>query len=274
MLVSIPQPEIEGREDGESGSVFSDILFGFRFIGARSGLLAMLIYFALVNFLMNGSGLMLNPLILSFAEADSLGIAQAVGGAGMFVGSVIMSSWGGTKKRMTSVYGGILLAAIGLIVTGLQPSVWVVALGFFLFLLPIPIGGGASQAIWQTKVPLASQGRVFAARQMIGQILIPVSFLVTGALNDEVFQPLMSVERSGLVGWIGSIIGFGPGRGAALIFMAAGVLLIIATALAYAYTPMREVERLLPDVIPPEPDDVESAESTENAELAPAPSVS
>ncbi|MDY0126489.1 MAG: hypothetical protein RBS09_09880, partial [Anaerolineaceae bacterium] len=68
-------------------------------------------------------------------------------------------------------------------------------------------------------------------------------------LADKVFSPLL-VEGGALAESIGQIIGVGPGRGLGLFYIILGILMILATALAYFYIPLRNVEIILPDMLP------------------------
>jgi hypothetical protein len=261
MLVRIPQPAVAQQVTGETHSMWADVLIGWRYLTARAGLISMLIYFALVNFLLNLSAVLTGPLTLSFATANGLGLVQSAAGLGMLAGSIVMSAWGGPKRKIYGVYGFIGLMGVALVIIGLRPSVPLITLGYFIFLFALPFSSGSSRAIWQVKVEPQVQGRVFATRSVISTSMMPLGFLLAGPLADQVFGPLMT-EGGALASTIaGQIIGVGDGRGIGLIFVLSGVTLLIVTMLAYAYPRMRQLEDELPDVVP----DVEEkpARSTE-----------
>ena len=193
LFVHIPQPKKDATSaaDKAGSSLWQEAAFGWHYLRARKGLLGLLFFFALVNFFLNFSAVLLGPMILSFGSAASLGTAQMVGGLGMLIGSIAMSAWGGPKRRIVAVIGFIALAALGLFIAGLQSSVWVVALGMFVLMFSIPFGSGTSQAIFQSKVEPEVQGRVFSIRTMISRSMMPVAFLLAGPLADQVFEPLL-----------------------------------------------------------------------------------
>ena len=249
LFVRIPQPERTSDGSEGAGSLLSEASYGWRYLWARPGLFGMLLYFALVNFLMNLSAVLTAPLVLSFAKADSLGVVQSVFGLAMLIGSIVMSVWGGPKRRMLTIYICALLVGVALIIIGLRPSVALIAVGFFIFLFNIPIASGSSRAIWQSKIAPDVQGRVFASRNMISGSMMPLAFLLAGPLADKIFNPLMLPGGALANTVIGHVIGVGPGRGVSLIFSASGVLLLIVTAAAYLYPRMRNVEDELPDVM-------------------------
>lgn len=261
LFVRIPQPQRTSEGSEGTGSLFKEATYGWRYLWARPGLFGMLLYFALVNFLMNLAAVLTAPLVLSFAKADSLGMVQSVFGAAMLIGSIVMSVWGGPKRRMLTIYACAVLIGLSMIIIGLRPSVVLIAVGFFIFLFNIPIASGSSRVIWQSKIAPDVQGRVFATRSMISGSMTPLAFLLAGPLADQIFNPMMLPGGALANTVIGQVIGVGLGRGVGLIFSASGVLLLIVTAAAYLYPRMRNVEDELPDVI------IEAQEE----EMAPTP---
>lgn len=251
LLVHIPQPQrtCQAETAETNRSLWREAAFGWHYLRARRGLFGLLIFFALVNFFLNFSAVLLGPMILSFGTAAGLGTAQTMGGVGMLIGSIAMSTWRGPKRRMTAVIGFIFLASCGLFIAGLQSSVWVVAVGMFLLMFSVPFGSGLSQTIFQTKVEPAVQGRVFSIRTMIARSMMPVAFLLAGPLADQVFEPLLREGGALASTWIGSLVGVGPGRGIGALYLVSAVVLWAASGLAWANPHIRHVETDLPDAV-------------------------
>ena len=249
MFVRIPQPRASEETDGEERSMLKDALFGWYYLVERRPLLVMLLYYAVVNFLLGMSSVLITPLVLSFNAASVLGIVNTVGSAGMLVGSLLMSAWGGPRRKMNGVYAFIALFSLGYLIIGLWESAIAIALGMFVLLFSVPIAAGSSQVIWMSKVQPELQGRVFAIRSMIATAISPLAYLIAGPLADGVFGPLMS-EGGALAGTVGGVIGVGQARGIGVIFILCGFLMLLVTAAAYAYPRLRLVEDELPDVVP------------------------
>jgi hypothetical protein len=151
---------------------------------------------------------------------------------------------------MLGLLGGVLVSTLfGQTVIGGGRSLAVWATGAFVTSFTIPIASGASQSIWQTKVPAHLQGRVFSARIMIGQIGGAVALPLGGVLADRLFEPLMR-GSSPLARALAPLVGTGPGAGMGLMFVLFGVLGAAATVAAYLFRPVREIETLLPDCEP------------------------
>ena len=248
LMVRIPQPKASLEQDGEKRSVLKDAAFGWTYLVERRPLLVMLLYYAVVNFLLGMSTVLITPLVLSFNSASVLGIVQMVASAGMLVGSLVMSTWGGPKRKMNGVYGFIALFSLGYLIIGMMESAITIGLGMFVLLFSLPLAAGSSQVIWMSKVEPELQGRVFAIRGMIASAITPLAYLIAGPLADRVFGPLLS-EGGALSGTVGRMIGVGQERGIGLIFILSGVLMLLVTAAAYAYPRLRLIEDELPDVI-------------------------
>jgi len=257
MLVHIPQPKaVTDETKEEKKSIWSDALFGWNYLRARPGLFGLLWYFAMVNFFLNVSGVMMGPLVLSFGTPTELGIVQTVFGISMLIGSLIMSAWGGPQRRVRWLFGMIALAISGMLVSGLQQSLSFIASGAFILMFFVPIASSLSQAIFQTKVAPDVQGRVFAIRGMISQSIMPIAFLISGPLADGLFNPLL-VEGGALTNtFVADILGVGPARGIGLMFVLSTLFGWVATLVAYANPRIRLVEDELPDAIPDEQDTV------------------
>ena len=259
LLVRIPQPARAESEQaaGPRSGVWADTAFGWRYLRERPGLFGLLVYFALVNFLLNIATVLTGPLVLSRYSAAVLGPVQMASGLGMLVGSLAMSAWGGPKRRINAVIGFIGLAALGLLVTGVRPEAVFAGAGLFVLLFSVPFASASSQAIFQTKVAPAVQGRVFAMRSMISRSMTPLAFALAGPLADRVFEPLMQAGGALAVSPLGALLGVGAGRGVGLMFVTSSLVLLAATGLVYLNPRLRNIESELPDAVikaAPEPE--------------------
>ena len=249
LLVRIPQPEISA-EQKQSGSVFSDARFGWDYLKARPGLFGLLWYYAMMNFLLNWSGVLTGPMLLSQSSPRTLGVIQMVVGVGMLAGGILSSVWRGPKRRIPAVIGYIALALVGMIIAGIRPNPFVVGLGFFWLMLFIPMASASSQAVFQSKVAPEVQGRVFSIRAMISRSVMPIAYLSAGPLADRVFGPLMDTGGAWANTFLGTLLDVGPGRGIGLMFVLSAVIAIIISVLTYANPRIRNLEDELPDALP------------------------
>ena len=195
-------------------------------------------------------GTLLAPMILARTSnnAQILGLIESVGAGGGIAGSLIISTWGGPKKRVIGVIAGWFLSGfLGQFMFGLNLGlvIWISSAFFFSFFGPII--NSSNQGIWQSKVQPDLQGRVFSVRRMIAQITAPLAMLIAGPLADKVFEPAMSNPDSRLAAIFGGIAGTGPGAGMAVIMILTGLSIMLIATIAYFIPRIRHVETLLPD---------------------------
>ena len=241
-----------GRASGmvqASSSLWSEMRMGWSFIAVRPGLLGLLLFFTVDNFLSTMVTPLLQPMILDAWSPEVFGIVSSIMGLGMLVGTLVMSVWGGPWRRMYGLLGTGALGGLALSLVGLRPSIALIASAVFAYSFLMPTMAGCSQAIWQVKVPPDLQGRVFSVRRMIAWSATPVAFVVAGPLADRVFKPLL-VEGGALAPSLGGILGIGPGRGIGLQIIVLGILAAGTSILAVFVRRIRRVELDLPDAIP------------------------
>lgn len=249
LLVSIPNPPSteEGRKG--KGSIWTESIYGFRYIIERPSLLGLQLVFFAINLTSTFSAILFSPMILARTKNNQvlLGLVQSAGAAGGLIGGILLTTWGGPKRKVNGVLMGmVLLSLLGVLLTGLGRDAYLWALASFFTLLMIPIINGSNQAIWQAKVVPDVQGRVFAARLLIAQISAPVAMLLGGFMADNVFEPAMSPGGT-LSSIFGGLVGTGPGAGMAVMFLITGILGGLIGLIGYAFREIRDAEDILPD---------------------------
>jgi len=248
LLIKIPEPVRSAEEQQSRKSISKSIRFGLDYIRARRGLFYLLMYFASINLLFNMIGPLWTPLLLNLGTPDTAGLVGSVVGLGMLVGTLVMSAWGGPKRRVYGVVlSGMWMGAM-LLLLGLPASIPLVAISGFLAMLVLPIMNASSQALWQSKTDPDVQGRVFSVRRMLAQFTVPIGILLSGPLVDGVFEPLMAPGGGLANTFVGQIMGTGQGRGLALLFVCVGLTLLIASLIALSNPRLRNVDSEVPNV--------------------------
>jgi len=250
LLTRIPMP-VAPAATGEAsvasgGSFLREVTAGWRYLRANPTLLLVLAFFAVTYFTIGIVNVAGPALVLSFASAASLGSALSMAGVGFVGGSILMSVWGGPRRRIFGVLGVTVPFGLGIALAGVYPSVLLIVAAMLLVTFSAPLVFGNSQALWQAKVPPHLQGRVFAFRDMVVRSALPLAYLVAGPLADRVFEPLMSAQGV-LAGSVGRVLGVGPGRGVALMFVVFGTVTMAAALLALFSRRVRSVEEDVAD---------------------------
>ncbi len=250
LLVRIPHPPRQTRSGGGLRALLREAREGWSFLAGRPGLLTFLFLSSAINACLALVTVLLTPLVLSFADVKVLGTVMAAGSSGVLAGGVLMAVWRGPERRMPWIFGAFVLQGILLVISGLRADATLILVCSFLFLALTPILNTCSGVFWQIKTPAELQGRTFAARRLVVGVALPLSYLAAGPLADRVFEPWMA-QGGALAGSAGRLIGVGPGRGIALLFMVLGASIVLM-ALA-AWVRLRHLETEVPDAIPTEP---------------------
>ncbi|MCB1054798.1 MAG: MFS transporter [Acidobacteria bacterium] len=238
----------EPAETGPPARKPSAFAEGWAYLRQRRGLLGLLAAFSCVNFCLGSVEALLTPLVLSMADETVLGQVLFFAGAGMLTGGLLLSTWGGPRRRVRGIMILVALEGLVLVVCGSQPAVIFVTTAAFLFMVMTPMVAGTSQALWQSKVELELQGRVFAVRQTLAMASLPLAYLTAGPLADHVFEPAMAAGGR-LAPILGPWVGTGPGRGMGLYFVLLGAMLIVMAAVSYSSRRIRHLETDLADSV-------------------------
>lgn len=262
LLVRIPQPARREAEAGPSPglapervrrSILGDLAYGWTYLRERPGLFALLSLYALTNFCMGMVQVLLTPLILSFATPVELGTVNSSGAAGILLGGLLLAVWGGPRRRVQAIFAILAFQALILFLGGVQPSVPLIALASFTFMLTLPLINGCNQVILQRKVAPEVQGRVFSMAGTITAIALPVSAVLAGPLADRVFEPLLMPGGALADTFVGHLIGVGPGRGVGLLFIVLGMTVLAIVSLAFLNRRLRGLDSDLTDAVPDTP---------------------
>jgi MFS transporter, DHA3 family, macrolide efflux protein len=255
LVVHVPQPAPSAEGQAAKGSLLQEGLYGFKYLFSHRSLLALQSFVLLIN-LVGGIGEPLfTPMILlrTGNNSTTLGTVLSVAAAGGVAGGLLVSAWGGFRRRMRGVlFSWGMFGLFGLVLFGLGRSLWVWLPVIFLAYMSFPLSQSAVNAIWQSKVPPDLQGRVFSARRVISWLVDPLMPILAGSLADHVTEPAMT-SQTPLAHTFGWLVGSSPGSGMALQFVLAGVLYVVLVAAAFSVPIIRDVEKLMPDHDQPSP---------------------
>ncbi len=245
LFVRFPNRLFKKREE----PILQEIAGGWRYITKRRSLKVMFVFFTVINFFHSLTHALIAPMVLLSNSVLTMGRVMTSFGVGVLIGGGIMSIWGGTKRRAEGMIGFYVLMGIGIMIIGIRPEAGTQTLGYFLFGVSLSLINAHWQALMQLKVGLELQGRVIAINQMFALSMMPLGYLVSGYLADNVFEPFMA---SGLllaekISWV---IGSGSGRGIGLIILIAGFIVTVLGFVSYHYPVLRYMEDELPDAIP------------------------
>ncbi|NER00655.1 MAG: MFS transporter [Cyanothece sp. SIO2G6] len=208
------------------------LTFGFRVIWQQASLRSLLLVTTLFWFFHDLGGAIYSPMILARTDGSSaiLASTSAAAGVGGVTGAILLSIWGGPKRRIVGMLAGFIGAGLSKTVFGLgrSPFVWLPAQ--LCSSLNFPLLGSSENAIWMARISPEMQGRVFAANALALRSVSAIAVLTAGPLADQIFEPMVQ-SGSVLATLSNPIIGTGAGAGIALLYVITSIgLLITGTA--------------------------------------------
>jgi MFS transporter, DHA3 family, macrolide efflux protein len=248
MVLIVHIPDAVKSEEGKAaeGNLLKEAAFGFKYIFTKANLLFLQLVFFAGNLLSSIGMVLIAPMILARTgnNATLLGTVESFGALGGVLGGLLISAWGGFKKRKIHgvLLGWALSGAFGLAFMGFSRTIPFWIAGSFFWTFVGPIINSYNQAIWQSKVPPDIQGRVFSVRRVIAQITGPLGLGIAGPLADRLFEPMMAKEN-----FLTPIFGSSKGAGMALLIAITGVLTVFVGIGGYLNKRVWNVEMEIPD---------------------------
>lgn len=229
IFVSIPEkdivhdPELDNKKIDIKGSVAA--------IRAVPGLLGLIFFTTINNFIGGTYMALMDPYGLTIFSVEIWGVILGITSTGFIIGGLIIAKKGLGKSPMrTLLLVNIALALLGMIFT--IREFWLLyTVGIFIFMCLMPVIEAAEQTIIQRVVPFKRQGRVFGFAQSIETAASPITAFLIGPIAQFGVIPYMnSPEGKSQWGWL---LGSGDARGIALIFLATGFIALVVGLLAF-----------------------------------------
>lgn len=197
-----------------------------------------LIFFTTFNNFLGGvfMGLM-DAYGLSLVSVQTWGIIWWCLSVAMIAGGLVISRfWLGKSPLKTLLRINVITWTVCIFFT-MQPSIILLVIGNFVWMLLYPFAEACEQTLLQKVVPFEKQGRVFGFAQSVESAASPLTTFMIGPLAQFVFIPFMTTGA--WVGLIGNWFGIGEARGIALIFICAGFIGLSVTLFAFLSRPYR-----------------------------------
>jgi DHA3 family multidrug efflux protein-like MFS transporter len=225
-FLDVPEKEIVHLEHQSK----VDLRGTFAVVAAIPGLLALILFSTINNFLGGTFMGLMDAYGLSLVSVETWGLLFAVISCGFIVGGLFISKYGLGKNPLIAMFAANIIIWIISAIFTIQPSIILLSVGMFIYISVVPFIEAAEQTIFQKVVPHERQGRVFGFAQSVEQSASPLTTFLIGPIAETFFIPFMSTGAG--VGLIGSWFGTGPDRGIALVFTVTGIIGLILTIVA------------------------------------------
>lgn len=211
-MTAIPrQKKLTGNGKNWFSTVLQDIKEGFEYLVQWKAMMA-LIAVALLFKVALTPAFSLIPLLVYehlLGNAAQYSLAEVMAGAGIILGGLVLSVWGGFRKHIYTIFLGGFGVGLGIFLMGFLPKgafFWIMPLMFLVGFM-IPIVDGPIGALLQTKVDNAYQGRVMTLFGTAVNLSGPIGLVLAGPLSDRFGLQIWFIT-AGLLIFISFAIGF------------------------------------------------------------------
>jgi len=243
----IPQPSAIDINKTPRESLLSSLKEGWAFLQAHKGLEYAMLFYSITVSLLLGMSIMIQPMILAFSSAQTLGYIMSTAGMGMVAGSVMMIALTNINRHIPMILIATIIAGSIAMLAPMSTSPWLLAACGFMILCCFPVYDANNRALLQRKVEAHMIGRIMGLRNFALGIGNGIVLVGSGLLSDYVLTPAM--KQPGMIKTMMTpLYGSEGGRGIAITISLLG-LCTLMVGLAAALTPrIRNLDSTMPDV--------------------------
>ncbi|MEM1252986.1 MAG: MFS transporter [Cyanobacteria bacterium P01_H01_bin.21] len=227
----------------EPRQLVHEFTLGFAYVWRQPSLKALLLVTVVFKFAHDLGAALYSPMILARTNgsAPALASISAIAGAGGVVGAIVITIWGGPKRRIHGMFAGYIGAGLSKMFFGLGQSLVVWLPAQVCSSLNFPLIGSTRRALWMDKIAHHVQGRVFAANDLMIQIASAGAVLLAGPLADRLLEPAMMPGKP-LASWLSIIFGNGPGAGMGVLYSLCALIMVVTGITGFFIPSLRAIE--------------------------------
>jgi MFS family permease len=211
-------------------NIYFDLVEAYNWLKKQKGLLTLVLIFSIGNFLWGVTSVLLPAMILSFTDAKGLGIVESSVGIAFLFGSIIslrLSNWLQGNLKV-AIYCG-LLGGLSLILGSVRPSIILLCIHGVIGGVSGTVQYTVSSGAWLAITTEDIRGRALALRGTIAQMLRPLGVVIAGPLGDYLEFTFYPANTD----FLSLLVGSGPGRGYAFLFLLVGVFYVVLWVVNY-----------------------------------------
>lgn len=217
---------LKAKESKEKEPFFQSMKMGWKAITEKRGVFLLILISALITCFMGAFQILAEPLILDFADSATLGVGETVCASGMLVSCLFLGAKGIKKGFVKILSISLALAGVGMIVFGLKENIYLICTAGFLFFAMLPFANNCLDYLVRINIAEELQGRAWGLIGFISQMGFVVAYALAGILADGI------AVKSGL----------SVGRGAAIVVIISGVLLVLTAPGVFLTKSIRGLE--------------------------------
>ena len=209
---------------------FKSMKDGWDAVHGNNGVFTLVMLSSAVTMFMGMFQILAEPLILSFQDAQTLGMAETVCALGMLATGLILGVRGIRRKHVRVLV--LSFAAAGLCMTGfgIFENMLPICIFGFGFFAALPFANNCLDYLVRTNIDDEVQGRAWGMIGFLSQMGYVIAYAVSGVAADQ----------------FGEWMRIGVGRGAAAVVRIAGICLILVAVLCALSASVRGLENRNP----------------------------
>ncbi|MBR2682517.1 MAG: MFS transporter [Atopobiaceae bacterium] len=217
---------LEAKKSVPEESFKESFRVGWQAITGNRGVFVLILVSAVITCFMGAIQILSEPMILSFADSRTLGVAETVCAMGMLVSSLLLGIRGISGHYVRTLCLSLAGAGAAMVGFGAWENIVVICAFGFLFFFLLPFANNCLDYLARTSIDAVKQGRAWGLISFLSQSGYVVAYGAAGWLADRFTEV-----------WHTTV-----GRGAALVTMGAGVLLIATASFLWTIRSVRSLE--------------------------------
>lgn len=218
---------IKAIQHTEKQSFLESIKEGWSAIHIEKGVFVLVLCSSLITLFLGTLQILVEPMILSFADSKVLGIIETLCASGMLASGILLGSFGIKKEYGKVLQISFFMAGIFMIGMSIFENLVSISIFGFFFFATLPLCNNCMDYLCRTNIPDALQGRAWGFIGFLSQIGYVLAYVVSGLAADG----------------LGSLNGMGVGRGAAMMIGISGVLLSLVAVTLLRFPAIKELEK-------------------------------
>ena len=218
---------IKAIQHTEKQSFLESIKEGWSAIHIEKGVFVLVLCSSLITLFLGTLQILVEPMILSFADSKVLGIIETLCASGMLASGILLGSFGIKKEYGKVLQISFFMAGIFMIGMSIFENPVCISIFGFFFFATLPFCNNCMDYLCRTNIPDALQGRAWGFIGFLSQIGYVIAYAVSGLAADG----------------LGNLSGMGVGRGAAMMIGISGVLLSLVAVTLLRFPAIKELEK-------------------------------
>lgn len=200
---------------------------GWNAITENKGILILILVSSIMTCFMGVIQILSEPLILDFSTSTVLGVTETICACGMLVTSVFLGIKGIKSGYVKVLSVSLIVAGLAMVGFAIKENIIVIGIFGFLFFGMLPFANNCLDYLVRTNIDADKQGRAWGLIGFLSQIGYVVAYALAGVSADG----------------LASTMSIGVGRGAAIVIMISGALLVITAVITGLLKPIKKLEQ-------------------------------